>query len=45
MTDITIRQFEAADAEAVRAVFQSPHVVRGRGMARHIAHDPAMLEL
>lgn len=28
MTKIAIRHVEATDAEAVRAIFQSPHLVR-----------------
>ena len=54
MSDIGIRHVEPRDAEAVRAMFQQPHVVRGttrlpylapEEMAARVAHDPAMLKL
>jgi L-phenylalanine/L-methionine N-acetyltransferase len=54
MTGITIRHVESDDAEAVRQMFQSPHVVRGttrlpyqarEELAKRVAYDPAMLKL
>jgi L-phenylalanine/L-methionine N-acetyltransferase len=54
MTAITIRHVEAADAEAVRTIFQSSHVARGttrlpsqapEKLARWVAYDPAMFKL
>jgi len=54
MADIFVRHVEPGDADPIRAMFQSPRVVRGTTrlpyqspaeIERRIAHDPAVLKL
>jgi len=54
MSEVSVRHVEARDAEVIREIFQSPHVVRGttrlpfqasEELSKRIGYDPAMLKL